>query len=85
MQPEQGHAFAEKLQAKLAELKTLKDEIKVNLHLASMQLREEWKNLELKLPDATSVGDQLKGKAADTLDRVTHELQDFSARLRRGH
>ena len=77
--------LGDKVQAKLAELKTLKDQIKVNVHLASMQLREEWKKLEARLPDTTAVGDQLKGKAADTLDRLTQELQEFSAKLRRGH
>jgi hypothetical protein len=79
---ESEHGFGEKLAAKLAEIKTLKDEIKVNVHLASMQLREEWKSLEKKLPDPAAVKGQLRDKAAETLERVSKELQEFSARLR---
>jgi hypothetical protein len=82
MESEHGQGFTEKLAAKLAEIKTLKDEIKVNVHLASMQLREEWKNLEKKLPDTAVMKDQLRDKAAETLDRVSKELLEFSARLR---
>ena len=84
MQPDEARSFGDKVQAKLAEIKTLKDEIKVNLRLATMQLRDEWKNLESKLPDPATVRDQLKDKAADTLDRLTEELKSFSARLRGG-
>jgi hypothetical protein len=84
MQSDEGQGFADKVQAKLAEMKTLKDEIKVNLRLATMQLRDEWKSLESKLPDPATVRDQLKDKAADTLDKLTEELKAFSVRLRSG-
>jgi hypothetical protein len=82
MQSDEAPGFGEKVTAKLAEIKTVTDGIKVNLHLASMQLREEWKNLEKRLPDPATLKGQLKDKAADTLDRVSKELHDFSARLR---
>jgi hypothetical protein len=49
-----------------------------------MQLRDEWKSLESKLPDPATVKDQLKDKAADTLDKLTEELKSFSVRLRSG-
>jgi dsDNA-specific endonuclease/ATPase MutS2 len=85
MQSDERSGMGDILQAKLAEIKTLKDEIKVNVHLASMRLRDEWKSLEKRLPDPAAVKVQLKDKAAETLDRVTKELQEFSARLRSGN
>lgn len=73
------------LQAKLDELRRLRDETRVNLHLASMELKDEWQKLEKKLPDPATVKEQFKDKAAETIDRLTSELRDFSRRLRGGN
>ena len=51
----------ERLDSRLEELKTLRDEIRVELHLASRDLRDEWEGLEKQIPDSRALADQLKG------------------------
>ena len=70
--------FKNKVQAKLAELKTLRDQIKLDLHLASMELRDEWQKLEKKLPDPSTVADDLKEKAADLKQRASGSAAELS-------
>lgn len=66
-----------RMQAKLAELKTLRDEIRLDLHLASMELRDEWKKLEKKLPDPSTIADHLKEKAADLKERASESAAEL--------
>jgi CBS domain-containing protein len=65
----------------LDDLRTLRDEIRVDLHLASMELRDEWKQLEGKLPDAQAVH-RLKEFTKDATDTLAEELRRFRTRLR---
>jgi len=72
-----------KLQERLSVLKALRDEIRLDLHLASMELRDEWRELESKLPDPIHAAAELKGATSKTLDRLAGELKHFQARIRR--
>jgi len=82
-------ALKEKLQERFSELKALRDEIRLDLHLANMELRDEWKQIESRLP-ASSAASQLKGATSrakgatsKALDRLAGELKQFQARVRR--
>jgi hypothetical protein len=72
-------AFEERLE----ELKTLRDQIRVNLHLAGMDMRDEWREIERKLPDPDTAAQQLKEATGDALDKIAGELRRFSERLRK--
>jgi len=74
----------DKLQERLTELKALRDEIRVDLHLAGMGLRDEWKDLESRVPDRKRTAGQIKGATSKTLDKLAGELRQFQARLRKG-
>jgi len=76
-------ALKEKLQERFSELKALRDEIRLDLHLANMELRDEWKQIERRLPDASSAATQLKGTTSKALDRLAGELKQFQTRVRR--
>ena len=52
-------------QDRLAELKTLRDEVRLDLHLASMEVREEWKKLEKRMPATGLANEQLKEFTAE--------------------
>ena len=78
MKPEQVKA---QVQDTLAEIRTLRDEIRLDLHLAGMDLRDEWKKLEHRLPDGQSV-DKLKEVTKDVIAELTQELRVFRQRLR---
>jgi uncharacterized protein YPO0396 len=75
-------ALEEQLAKRVAELKTLRDEIRVDLHLASMDLKDEWQKIERKLPDPETAVDRLKEATGEALDVLTAELRKFRERLR---
>lgn len=68
--------------SQLEELKTLRDEIRLDLHLAGMDLRDEWRKIERELPDRSRAAEQLREAASEGLERVVAELRGFQARLR---
>ena len=74
-------ALKDRLHERFTVLKALRDEIRLDLHLASMGLRDEWKELESKLPDPSHAANQLKGATSKTLDRLAGELRQFQARI----
>jgi CBS domain-containing protein len=72
-----------KIQSGLDELKRLSDEIRQDLRRATLELRDEWRELERKLPDPSGAADQLRGATADVADRLLDELRKFRGRLQR--
>jgi hypothetical protein len=68
--------------SQLDELKTLRDEIRLELHLAGMDLRDEWERLERGLPDRSKVAEELREAATEGVDRLVAELRRFQTRLR---
>jgi len=68
-------------QGRLTELKTLRDQIRLDLHLASMELRDEWKKLEKRMPDPAVANAQLKEVTAESVEKLASELAKFRARL----
>jgi CBS-domain-containing membrane protein len=77
-------AVKAKFQDRLEELKALRDNIRMDLQLASMEVRDEWKNLEKKLIDPSAAAEQLRDVTAETIERLAGELRGFRARLRTG-
>jgi hypothetical protein len=73
----------ERLQQRLEDLKTLKDQIRVDLHLAKMDLQDEWKSLEQRLPDRATVASELKSATTEMFDNLADELRRFRDRLRK--
>lgn len=73
----------ERLHDSFEELKTLRDEIRLDLHLAGMDARDEWKEIEKRLPDARTV-DAIKTATKDALETLTKELRMFRDRIRSG-
>jgi hypothetical protein len=67
---------------RLDELKTMRDEIRLELHLASMDLRDEWRALERRLPDPGAAADEVKEATSGALDAITEQLRNFRDRLR---
>jgi hypothetical protein len=73
----------ERLQRQLEDLQTLKDQIRVDLHLAKMDLQDEWKNIERRLPDRATFAAELKTTTAEIADALAEELRRFRDRLRK--
>jgi hypothetical protein len=75
-----SETLKESLQEAFAELETLRDEIRLNLHLAGMDLRDEWKSLEKRLPDRQAA-ERLKDATREAVDSLTREVRAFKQRL----
>jgi CBS domain-containing protein len=71
----------DEVQRGISELRTLRDEIRLDLHLASMDLRDEWTTLAGKLPNLEAV-DRLRDLTKDAIDGLTAELRRFRSLLR---
>lgn len=76
------HPTKDELQGRVNELRALRDEIRLDLHLAGMDLRDEWKAIEQRLPDPVRALEQIREATGHTLEQLTAELRRFRARLR---
>jgi hypothetical protein len=63
------------LRAVLADLEALRDEIRLDLHLASMDARDRWRELEPHL-------DQARVRAREVSKAAGEELADLARRAR---
>jgi hypothetical protein len=63
-------------------IQRLRDEIRIDLKLASMDLRDEWRDLEKKLPDPAQVVSDVRETAGEILERLADQLMDFRKKLR---
>jgi len=68
------------LREAVGELKTLRDEIRLNLHLAGMDLRDEWKEIEKRLPDGETA-ERMKDATMGAVQSLTQEVRSFRQRL----
>ena len=66
----------------LDELKTLRDEIKVKLHLASMEVKSEWEQLEPKLASLESKIEQDGQKAVAAANDLIDDLASAFRKLK---
>ena len=69
------------LRRRIDELRTLRDEIRVELNLAGMELRDEWRKLEKRLPDPARLAGEIKGVTAELVDELLAEARRFRQRL----
>ena len=61
-------------------LKTLRDEIRVQMHLAKAELKEEWEELEPKFEE---MEDKLSGAAEETRQTVNIIAEELAEAYRR--
>ena len=71
----------ETIKGRVDELKTLRDEIRVDLKLATMDLRDEWKKMEKRIPEAGNLASEIKDVTADALDALLAEVRRFRSRV----
>lgn len=66
----------------LALLQTLRDEIRVKIHLAGLDAKDTWKELETQLVDASMSAGNLATEATRTaVDEAVKKLRKFRASL----
>ncbi|MBN1207702.1 MAG: hypothetical protein JXB05_22750 [Myxococcaceae bacterium] len=67
----------------LGKLKTLRDEIRVDLHLAGMEAKDKWKELEPRFRDAERLVDDVSEVSRKTMEEMVERVRAFRESLRR--
>lgn len=68
------------LRRQIDDLRQLRDEIRVKLHLGGLELREEWQRLQSK-PEARELNASLHETTKEALDLLSAEFRRFRERL----
>ncbi len=66
----------------LERLQTLRDEVRVKLHLAGMEAKDRWNELEPHLADAERTAQQIGEVSRDALAQAVEKLEAFRASLK---
>jgi len=67
--------------------RTIRDEIRVDIHLANMEAKDRWQNMEPRLADAERFGADVSEAARTAATSVATSFREFRDALRRhaGH
>lgn len=84
---ESGNDFRRELERIRDDLTTLKDEVRLKLHLASMDAKDAYERLEPRIRDFSrhvdAVGDAVEREAEKIGTRLRDELVDLRDRVRK--
>lgn len=69
------------LKKSLATLQTLRDEVRVKLHLANMDLKDQWNKLEPHLADVEKKAEEVTEASRGILNEAVKKLEKFRASL----
>lgn len=69
------------LQKGLESLQTLRDEIRVKLHLAGMDAKDAWNKLEPKLQEVEKLAEDVSETSRAAVHDLVKRLQEFRASL----
>lgn len=75
---EPGKPDPKKLQKRLDELKTLRDEIRVKIHLAEMDARDSFQKVEPAIDKAEHEVTRLAKEAGGAVDEAEHEVKHMA-------
>ena len=69
----------------LDELRTTRDELRLQMHLAAAEVRDEWTVLEKKYEHFRSRAEQVGGATGEAAEDVGNALELVGAELRKGY
>ncbi|MDC0678579.1 MULTISPECIES: hypothetical protein [Sorangium] len=69
------------LNKSLSSLQTLRDEIRVRLHLAGMDAKDAWDKLEPKLLDAEKLAEDVSEASRNALREIVEKVKEFRSSL----
>ena len=76
----------EAIHTKIEELKTLRDEVLLHLHLAGKDLKDEWEKLEKRFPSfqrsAEGAIDEVKHVTSEAVTKLVAEARQLRDRLK---
>ena len=69
------------LKKSLSQLQTLRDEVRVRLHLASMELKDQWNKLEPHLADVERKAEEATEASRNLINDAVKRLEKIRASL----
>lgn len=66
----------------LGRLKTLRDEIRVDIHLASMDAKDKWKEMEPVMRDAEKLADEVSDVSRRAMEDLVEKFRRFRESVR---
>jgi hypothetical protein len=66
----------------LGRLKTLRDEIRVDVHLAGMEARDKWKELEPVMRDAERLAEDMTDVSRRAMEEMVEKFRHFRESIR---
>jgi hypothetical protein len=79
---ETSQSLKDQLKKNLDQLVALRDEVRVRVHLAGMELRDEWMRLEPRLADAEQKARaDISEASRNALTELIHRLEKLRSRL----
>ncbi|WP_437276205.1 hypothetical protein WME90_33845 [Sorangium sp. So ce375] len=69
------------LNKSLESLQTLRDEIRVRLHLAGMDAKDAWDKLEPRLLDAEKLAEDVSEASRNALREIVEKVKEFRSSL----
>lgn len=71
-----------RLQESITTVKRIGDEIRLEIHLAGMELKDQWRELEPKLQHAERTAKTLSEQSLHAVDELVRQIEDFRASLK---
>ena len=69
------------MQKSLALMRTLRDEVRVQVHLAGMDAKEEWRKLEPQLADVERAANDLSEAACNAVSEAVRRLSKLRSSI----
>jgi CHASE3 domain sensor protein len=73
------------IQKEVAELKTFRDELKVQAHLGAAEAKNTWLKLEAKWPELERRMQLLEDESSDAVQRMADATKDLMSEIRSGY
>jgi len=70
------------VQDSVQRIRQLRDEIRIDLHLASLDAKDRWRTLEPKLEDAERFGREISEASKSALQEISRSYEEFRYALR---
>jgi chromosome segregation ATPase len=75
----------QQLHDSLQSLRTLRDEIRVDLHLAGMDAKDKWRQLEPRIEEAERFAREVSETSRTALEEIVTKFRAFRESLKRHH
>lgn len=85
MAKDDGDTLRNQIEHRLDELRRIRDEIRVDMHLASMDAKDKWRELEPRVRDVETMAKDITDASRKALEEVIGSVRRFRESLSPPH